>query len=111
MSATDLDALSRLAWDDLQKDNVAAAEAKCLRALGIDREHENSLTVLGMVLQAQGRHDDAIRVFNSLTLKHPSTALHWENLGAACRGAKRYDAALAAFARVLALGPGSALML
>ena len=62
MNATDLDALSRLARDDLQKDNVVAAEAKCLRALGIDREHENSLAVLGMVLQAQGRHDDAIRV-------------------------------------------------
>jgi tetratricopeptide (TPR) repeat protein len=110
MSATDLDTLARLAWDDLQKDNVAAAEANCLRALRIDREHENSLAVLGMVLQAQGRHDDAIRVFNSLTLKHPTDVRHWENLGVACRGAKRYDAALTAFARVLALGPGSALM-
>ena len=99
------------AAEDLQKDNVAAAEAKCLRALGIDREHENSLTVLGMVLQAQGRHDDAIRVFNSLTLKQPSSARHWENLGIAYRGARRYDAALFAFARVLALGPGSAVML
>jgi tetratricopeptide (TPR) repeat protein len=110
MSATDLDALSRLAWDDLQKDNIAAAEAKCLRALGIDPEHQSNLAVLGMVLQAQGRHDDAIRVFNSLTLKHPTTAVHWENLGVAYRGAKRYDAALTAFARVLALGPGSAVM-
>jgi tetratricopeptide (TPR) repeat protein len=111
MSATDLDTLARLALDDLQKDNVAAAEANCLRALGIDREHESSLVVLGMVLQAQGRHDDSIRVFNSLTLKHPTEARHWENLGVACRGAKRYDAALTAFARVLALGPGSAVML
>jgi tetratricopeptide (TPR) repeat protein len=111
VSAADLDILARLAEEDLQKDNVAAAEVKCLRALGIDREHENSLTVLGMVLQAQERHDDAIRVFNSLTLKHPASARHWENLGTACRGAKRYDAALAAFARALALGPTSALML
>jgi len=110
MSAADLDTLARLAWDDLQKDNVAAAEANCLRALRINREHENSLAVLGMVLQAQGRHDDAIRVFNSLTVKHPTEARHWENLGVACRGAKRYDAALTAFARVLELGPGSALM-
>ena len=64
-----------------------------------------------MVLQAQGRHDDAIRVFNSLTLKHPASARHWENLGVACRAAKRYDAALVAFARMLALGPPSAVML
>jgi tetratricopeptide (TPR) repeat protein len=111
MSATDLDALSRLAWEDLKKDNLAAAEAKCLRALGLNPEHDDSLAVLGMVLQAQGRHDDAIRVFNSLTLKHPSAAVHWENLGVAYRGAKRYDEALTAFARVLSLGPGSAVML
>jgi tetratricopeptide (TPR) repeat protein len=111
MSAADLDTLVRLAEEDLQQDNVAAAEAKCLRALGIDREHEDSLTVLGMVLQAQERHDDAIRVFNSLTLKHPAAARHWQNLGTAYRGAKRYDAALAAFARALALGPPTALML
>ena len=111
MSSSDLDTLALLAWEDLQKDNVAAAEAKCLRALGVDREHEDSLSVLGMVLQAQGRHDDAIRVFNSLTLKHPASARHWENLGVACRAAKRYDAALVAFARMLALGPPSAVML
>ena len=111
MSSSDLDTLARLAWEDLQKDNVAAAEAKCLRALGVDREHADSLSVLGMVLQAQERHDDAIRIFNSLTLMHPASARNWENLGVACRAAKRYDAALVAFARMLALGPPSAVML
>jgi tetratricopeptide (TPR) repeat protein len=111
VSATEPDTLAHLAWEDLRKDNAAAAEAKCLRALGIDREHENSLTVLGMVLQAQGRHDDSIRVFNSLTLKHPTSVRHWENLGTACRGAKRYNAALTAFARALELGAPSALIL
>ena len=111
MSANDVDTLAHLAAEDLQKDDVAAAEAKCLRALGIDREHAGSWTVLGMVLQAQERHDDAIRVFNSLTLKHPDGPQHWENLGVAYRVAKRYDAALAAFARGLALGSPSAQML
>src|SRR5579862_4826314 len=111
MSANDVDALARLAAEDLQKDDVAAAEAKCLRALGIDREHAGSWTVLGMVLQAQGRHDDAMRVFNSLTLKHPDSPQHWENLGVAYRVAKRHDAALAAFAQGLARGSPSAQML
>jgi tetratricopeptide (TPR) repeat protein len=111
MTTSELDELARLASEDLQKDDVAAAEAKCLRALSMDREHENSLTVLGMVLQAQGRHDDAIRVLNALTLKHPGVARHWENLGSAYRVAKRYDAALAAFARMLALGEPNAEML
>lgn len=111
MSASDVDALVRLAAEDLEKDAVAAAEAKCLRALDLDREHEDGWTVLGMVLQARGRHDESIRVFNSLTLKHPGIARHWENLGVAYRAAQRHDAALAAFARALALGPPSALLL
>jgi tetratricopeptide (TPR) repeat protein len=110
MSATEVDTLAHLAWEDLQKDNPAAAESKCLRALGIDREHETALMVLGMVLQAQGRHDDCIRVFNSLTLKHPSSGRHWENLGAAYRAAKRYEAALTAFKHALDLGTPSAVM-
>src|SRR5579862_5279973 len=108
MSANDVDALARLAGEDLQRDDVAAAEAKCLRALGIDREHEDSLIILGMILQARGRHDDSIRVFNALTLKRPDNARHWENLGSAYRAAKRYDEALGAFQRMLALGPPSA---
>ncbi len=82
-----------------------------MRALGMEREHEHSLMVLGMVLEAQGRHEDAVRVFNSLALKDPTSARHWENLGVAYRGAKRYDAALGAFARVLEIGSPSAVML
>jgi len=108
MSVNDVDSLAHLAALDLQKDDIAAAEAKCLRALAIDREHAGSWTVLGMVLQAQGRHDEAIRVFNSLTLRHPDDPQHWEHLGVAYRVAKRFDPALAAFARGLALGAPSA---
>lgn len=107
-SATDPDALVRLACRDLENNDLAAAEANCLRALDADRDHSGAWTALGMVLHARGRHDDSIRVFNSLTLKHPDNAEHWSNLGIAFRGAKRYDAALAAFQRALDLAPPAA---
>jgi tetratricopeptide (TPR) repeat protein len=110
-SATDPEALVRLAYQDLEHNKLAAAEANCLRALDADRDHSGAWTALGMVLHARGRHDDSIRVFNSLTLKHPDDAAHWSNLGIAFRGAKRYDAALAAFQRSLDLAPPPALTL
>jgi tetratricopeptide (TPR) repeat protein len=107
-SATDPDALIRLACRDLENNDLAAAEANCLRALDADRDHSGAWTALGMVLHTRGRHDDSIRVFNSLTFKHPENAEHWLNLGIAFRGAKRYDAALAAFQRALDLAPPAA---
>jgi tetratricopeptide (TPR) repeat protein len=111
MNATQVDSLVRQAVEDLEDDKIASAEDKSLRALELDREHEGAWTVLGMVLDAQGRHDEAIRVFNSLTLKHPDKAQHWENLGSVYRSAKRYDASLEAFQRALALGTPSPVML
>jgi tetratricopeptide (TPR) repeat protein len=97
--------LVRLAGQDLEKEDLAAAEAKCLRALDIDREYAGGWIVLGMILQARGRHDEAVRVFNSLALKDPGSAEHWSNLGVALRSAKRVDEALAAFERAIALSP------
>ena len=103
--------LIQMALRDLQNGEVAAAEAKCLRAIEADREGPAGWTVLGMILQAKGRHDDAVRVFHSLTLKYPGDAEHWSNLGVAFRGAKRYDQALAAFQRALPLSTPSAQIL
>ncbi len=100
--------LIQMALRDLQNGEVAAAEAKCLRAIEADREGPAGWTVLGMILQAKGRHDDAVRVFHSLTLKYPGDAEHWSNLGVAFRGAGRHDEALAAFQRALPLVPPSA---
>jgi tetratricopeptide (TPR) repeat protein len=110
-TAANPESLLQLALQDLQNNDLAAAEAKCVRALDADREHSGAWTVLGMVLQARGRYDDAIRVFNSLTLKAPGEAAHWENLGVVLRTAKRYDEALAAYQRAIVLAPRSAMLL
>jgi Tfp pilus assembly protein PilF len=105
--AADPDTLVALAEQDLQKREFAAAEAKILGVLERDREHTDAWTVLGVLLQAKGQRDEAVRVFHSLTSKHPTVATHWENLGAALREARRLDEALGAYERAVALGvPG-----
>jgi Tfp pilus assembly protein PilF len=105
--AADPDTLVALAAQDVQKRELAAAEAKVLGVLERDREHTDAWTVLGMLLQAKGQRDEAIRIFHSLTSKHPAVATHWENLGAALREARRLDEALSAYERAVALAvPG-----
>ena len=103
-AAYDPDTLAELAARDLQDQRIAEAESKCLRALSTDRHHRGALNVLGMVLHAQGRHEDAVRVFNALTQFEPRNAQYWGNLGTALRPTRRYDAALEAYDRALELG-------
>src|SRR5439155_1250869 len=103
-AAYDPGKLAELAARDLQHHQIAAAESKCLRALSTHREHRGALNVLGMVLHAQGRHEDAVRVFNALTQFEPRNAQYWGNLGTALRPTRRYDAALEAYDRALELG-------
>jgi len=106
--SSDPEVLLDLARQDLASGQLAAAEAKCLQVLGPRHHHLGALEVLGEILLSQGRHDDAIRVFNSLTLMQPTVARHWQNLGTVLRPTRRYAQALAAFERALQLAPPSA---
>ncbi len=109
--ASDPELLLELARQDLASDQPAAAETKCLQVLGAHHHHPGALQVLGQVLHSQGRHEDAVRVFNALTLQEPTVGGHWQNLAAALRPTKRYAQALAAFERALQLSPPSAALL
>jgi tetratricopeptide (TPR) repeat protein len=104
----DPDTLAQLALQDMQNNEADAAQAKCLQALNANRQHPLALTVLGLILHSRARHEDAVRVFNALTLLEPNNAEHWTNLGTALRPTRRYDQALAAHNRAMALGPVSA---
>ncbi len=64
--------------------------------------------MLGAALSGQGRHEEAVRVFNALTLMQPTVAGHWQNLGTALHPTRQYAQALEAFERALRLGPPSA---
>lgn len=103
VSPSDPDLLLQLAQQDLAANRLAAAQQKCLQVLGAHHHHPGALEVLGTVLSSQARDEDAVRVFNALTLLQPTVARHWEHLGTVLRPTKRYDQALAAFERALRL--------
>jgi tetratricopeptide (TPR) repeat protein len=109
MSArSDPELLLELARKDLARERLADAEARCLQVLSAQQHHPGALGVLGQVLYAQARHEEAVRVFNALTVMQPTVAEHWQNLATALRPTKRYDQAIAAFDRALRLAPPSA---
>lgn len=107
-SVADATTLLRLARQDLESGNLDAAQAKCLQILGSHQHHPGALEVMGEILFAQGRLEDAARVFNALTLIQPEVAQHWQNLGTVLRPMQQTDQALAAFDRALQLSAPTA---
>jgi tetratricopeptide (TPR) repeat protein len=101
-------ALLDLARQDLASGQIAAAQEKCMRVLGAHHLHPGALDVLGTSLGSQGRYEEAMRVFNALTLIQPTVAAHWQNLGTVLRPIGRRAQSLAAFERALRLGPPTA---
>jgi tetratricopeptide (TPR) repeat protein len=100
-----------LARQDVASDRLVDAQQKCLQVLSSHDCHPGALNLLGTVLYSQGKHEDAVRVFNALTLMEPAVAEHWRNLATSLRPTKRYDQAIAAFDRALRLAPPSAALL
>jgi tetratricopeptide (TPR) repeat protein len=105
---SDPTALVDSARQDLAGGRIAAAQEKCMRVLGAHHHHPDALGVLGTILSSQGRYDEAVRVFNALTLMHPTVAAHWQNLGTVLRPTGRQAQSLAAFEHALRLGPPTA---
>jgi tetratricopeptide (TPR) repeat protein len=105
------EALLQLARQDVALEQWDAAQAKCMQVLSKHDRHPGALSLLGTVLYSQERHEEAVRIFNALTLMEPAVAEHWRNLGTALRPTKRYDQAIAAFDRALRLAPPTAALL
>jgi len=105
------EAILQMAQQDLANGQLDAALAKCMQILSVQPRHAAALSVLGNVLYSQGRHEEAARVYNALTLMEPTVAAHWQNLGTALRPIRRHDQAIAAFDRALRLAPPSAFLL
>jgi tetratricopeptide (TPR) repeat protein len=101
-------ALVDLARQDLANGQTAAAQEKCMRVLGAHHHHPGALGVLGTILSSEGRVEEAVRVFNALTLIEPTVAAHWQNLATVLRPTGRQAQSLAAFERALRLGPPTA---
>jgi tetratricopeptide (TPR) repeat protein len=105
---TEPEVLVALARQDLSTGQLAAAQEKCLQALDLQRSNASALSLLAQILSTQGQHDEAVRVFESLTRLHPTVAGYWVNLGTALRLLQRQEEALTAFERALQLGAPSA---
>jgi len=87
-----------------QAGNPAVTEELArLQLLGGEGESESWLVLLGLALQAQGRHAEAIDAYAELTRRHPGTAMHWGNLGTALRTSRRFEEAEAAYCQAIVL--------
>jgi tetratricopeptide (TPR) repeat protein len=107
VSQPDPEMLLELALEDLARGQPDAAQSRCMQVLDAHHHHPGALEVLGRIMHARGRHEDAVRIFNALTVMQPAIAQHWQNLGAALRPTRRYEQALSAFTRALQLAPPS----
>ncbi|HEY6924844.1 MAG TPA: sulfotransferase [Steroidobacteraceae bacterium] len=110
-SAFEPEAVLRMAQEDMANGQLDAALAKCMQVLSVQPRHAAALCALGNVLYLQGRYEEAVRVYNALTVLEPMVAGHWQNLGTALRPIRQYDQAIAAFDRALRLAPPSAFLL
>src|SRR6516225_9405054 len=115
LSPSDPELLLQLAQQDLAGDQLAAAQQKCLQVLGAHHHHPGALEILGTVLGSQARYEDAVRVFNALTLLQaavdralrlaPPTPGVLYNLGVLQMDRCDYRAAYAALRDGVALAP------
>jgi tetratricopeptide (TPR) repeat protein len=65
----------------------------------------HSLFVEAAFFRAQGRHEEALRVYKRLLERRPDHSLAWTNMGDVLRDLLRYDEALEAHGRALELAP------
>ena len=91
----------------LDQRDAAAAERLLARIDGVDR-HPESLRLLGIVRQLQGRHAEAITLLRQALERAPGDAPTLINLGLALRDRGETDAALASLRRACEVAPGLA---
>lgn len=111
MSDTKCNWLLDDAQRNLERGDFAAAQLICVSVLTTMERHPRALGLLGQALFSLGKHEEAVRIFNALTLLEPAVSQHWQNLAAALRPLKHFDPAIAAFDRALRLAPPSAALL
>jgi Flp pilus assembly protein TadD len=91
--------------------NPLLAEQIALRQLqaGVDSDFESWMILLGLAVQSQDKHEQAIEVYAELTRRFPGSGKHWGNLGTALREAKRNEEAEAAYCQAIVLEPTNAM--
>lgn len=90
-----------------QAGDYTAVEQHARALLQGHAQHASAATLLGMALEAQRRHVEAVEAFTTAALAEPNHASHWINVGTAARAAGWHDEALAAYTRAAQLGERS----
>ncbi len=94
-----------MAWKTFQAGDPRQAESLCRQILQVDPRNTDVLWVLGMILQAVDRLDEAVAVYqNTLELKPDQAEVH-NNLGNTLRQMGRLDEAEARLRHALTLKP------
>src|SRR6516165_992640 len=88
---------------------LGEAEKKCLQILEGQPNHFDSLHLLGVIYHQRGNHAEAVRQIDVALQINPKAAFAHINRGAALRGLKRLDEALASYDQALALKPDYAM--
>lgn len=99
-----LDALNAIANAYRAHGDVVAAEACYRRILALSRDAQ-ALTNLGTLLQAEGRHEEALTVLREAAYADPGSPVCLLNLGVGLHAKRDFAQAAALFKQVLDLDP------
>ncbi|MBL6458805.1 tetratricopeptide repeat protein [Belnapia sp. T6] len=77
------------------------------KILAINPTHVEALRTLAKLHSANRNHREAIAVYRQLTEIEPMEPRHWIKLAVACRGAKDYEAGVAAAMKAVEIEPGN----
>jgi len=97
----------RAAFQRFQARDLTGAERLCGEVLGEAPRHPDALHLLGMVLAAQGRMDEALASFRKVLSRLPQSADAHYNVGTALKELGRPEEAAASYREALAIDPGN----
>jgi Flp pilus assembly protein TadD len=89
----------------IQEGNVAAAETTLRRALQVDETLAKTHFFLATVLKTTGRYDEALASLRKAADQYPRDRVVLNQIGRVLFLQRKFDAAVAAFTRVLAIDP------
>jgi tetratricopeptide (TPR) repeat protein len=99
-----IDHAVKIAMDHHRAGRLAEAEQIYRKVLEVIPEHPVAMHYLGLIAHQIGRNDDAIRLMTRSIELLPS-APYYNNLGAACRIAEKFDLATDALRKAIELDP------
>jgi len=107
LSSRDAEAVIGLGEVAAHRGDVVSAEAAFRQSVALEPNYFRTHAVLAKFLFEQARFDEAASVYQSLTQLDPSNRDAWTGFGVSRSMQGDFDAALAAWQKALALGPGS----